>query len=117
MDGIGDVTMATAEYALRGLSERADVRAHNLANVNTPGFRAMRVDFETSLRSALDRGDVAAAGDPVRAVDPNLPGPNENTVSLEGEMVGQMKDNLLRSAMVQAFNFKANAIRTAIGRR
>ena len=117
MDGIGDVTMATAEYALRGLSQRADVRAHNLANANTPGFRAMRVDFESSLRAALDGGDVREAAAPVEAVDPNLPGPHGNTVSLEGEMVGQMKDNLLRSAMVQAFNFKATAIRTAIGRR
>lgn len=117
MDGIGDTTMATAEYALRGLSQRADVRAHNLANVNTPGFRAMRVDFETALGSALGRGDVASVDDPVLAVDPNLPGPNGNTVSPEGEMVGQMKDNLLRSAMVQAFNFKATAMRTAMGRR
>ncbi len=49
--------------------------------------------------------------------DPNLPGPNGNTVSPEGEMVGQMKDNLMRSAMVNAFNFKANLLRTAIGRR
>lgn len=117
MDGIGDVTMATAEYALRGLSQRADVRAHNLANVNTPGFRAMRVDFESSLKSAIEQRDVTAAAEPVVAVDPNLPGPNANTVSMESEMVGQMKDNLLRSAMVQAFNFKATAIRTAIGRR
>lgn len=117
MDGITDVTMATAEYALRGLSQRADVRAHNLANVNTPGFRAMRVDFESNLRAALGRRDVTSAAAPTTAADPNLPGPNGNTVSPEGEMVGQMKDNLLRSAMVQAFNFRATAIRTAIGRR
>ena len=116
MNGIGDVTMATAEYALRGLTQRADVRAHNLANVNTPNFRAMRVDFESSLRSALAQGDVAGVAAPNTVVDPNLPGPNGNTVSMEGEMVGQMKDNLLRSAMVQAFNFKATAMRTAMGR-
>lgn len=116
MDGIADVTMATAEHALRGLGQRADVRAHNLANANTPGFRAMRVDFESSLKSAIARGDLASAT-PAMTVDPNLPGPNGNTVSLEGEMVGQMKDNLLRSAMVNAFNFKANAMRIALGRR
>ena len=117
MDGISDVTMATAEYALRGLGQRADVRAHNLANINTPGFRAMRVDFETSLASALGRGDVTRAQAPISSPDPHLPGPNGNTVSPEGEMVGQMKDNLLRSAMVQSFNFKATALRTAMGRR
>jgi flagellar basal-body rod protein FlgB len=114
--GIGDVTMATAEYALRGLATRADVRAHNLANANTPGFRAMRVDFESSLAQALRQRDVASAQAPRLEADPNLPGPNANTVSLEGELVGQMKDNLLRSAMVQSFNFKASSIRTALGR-
>ena len=117
MDGITNATMATAEYALRDLSQRADVRAHNLSNVNTPGFRATRVDFESSLRAALGRGDVTSVAAPQVSADPNLPGPNGNTVSMEGEMVGQMKDNLLRSAMVQAFNFKATALRTAIGRR
>lgn len=116
MDGITDVTMATAEYALRGLTQRADVRAHNLANANTPNFRAMRVDFESSLKAALDREDMSAAGAPDVRPDMNLPGPNGNTVSPEGEMVGQMKDNLMRSAMIQAFNFKATALRTAIGR-
>lgn len=114
MSGISDTTMATAALAMRGLATRADVRAHNLANVNTPGFRAGRVDFESSLRQALASGRLDDA-EPVVTVDPNLPGPNQNTVSPEGEMVGQMQDNLLRSAMVQAFNFKQSALRTAMG--
>ncbi len=121
MSGIGDVTMDAVTHALSGLRTRSDVRAHNIANANTPGFRAMRVDFESNLAAALDRaGSRRLDADAVEATltpDPNLPGPNGNTVSLEGEMVGQMEDNLLRSAMVNAFNFKANMLRTAIGRR
>lgn len=115
--GIGDVTWGAVEYALHGLTKRADVRAHNLANVNTPGFRAQRVDFESSLRDALRTGALATTGGPETTPDPNLPGPNGNTVSMEGELVGQMKDNLLRSAMVNSFNFKAQVLRSAIGRR
>jgi hypothetical protein len=35
-------------------------------------------------------------------------------VDLEGEMVGMMQDNLMRDAMVNAFNFKTGVLRTAI---
>lgn len=110
---IHDGAMNAVQYALRGLQERADVRAHNIANVNTPGFRAERVDFETTLRAALVRGDAERAPEPLRTVDPNLPGPNQNTVSLAGEMVGMMKDNLLRDALVNAYNWKAGLLRSA----
>jgi flagellar basal-body rod protein FlgB len=116
VNGIGDVTMGAVEYALRGLATRADVRAHNLANTNTPGFRATRVDFESTLKSALYRRDLDGVQAPSMSADPNLPGPNQNTVSVESEMVGQIKDNLMRSALVNAYNFKATALRTAIGR-
>lgn len=114
---IHDSAMGAMHYALRGLQERADVRAHNVANVNTPGFRAEQVNFEDSLRAALVRGDPEPAHEPARSVAPNLPGPNANTVSMEGEMVGMMKDNLLRDAVVNAYNWKAGLLRTAITSR
>lgn len=111
---INDHTMSVAQQALRGLAERADVRAHNVANVNTPGFRAERVDFESTLQSAIARGDPGAAPDPIREVAPSLPDGSWNTVNLEDEMIGMMQDNLQRDAMVNAFNYKAGMLRTAI---
>jgi flagellar basal-body rod protein FlgB len=117
MGPVGDVTSTTIEHALRGLSVRADVRADNLANANTPGFRAGRVDFESTLRSALADGEFDETVSVPITVDPNLPGPNQNLVSVEGEMVGMLRDQLLRNAMVNAYNFKVNAYRTAIGSR
>lgn len=107
---IHDGAMNAVQYALRGLQQRADVRAHNIANVNTPGYRAERVDFESTLRAALARGDAGRAPTPLRTVDPNLPGPNQNTVSLQGEMVGMMQDNLLRDALVNAYNWKTGLL-------
>ena len=114
---INDQAMNALHHALQGLSERADVRAHNVSNINTPGFRAQRVDFESSLRAAIERGAPESAAAPVRSVDPNLPGPNGNTASLEGEMTGMMKDNLTRDAVVNAFNWKAGLYRNAITSR
>jgi len=112
---ISDRTMAAAEYALRGLTTRADVRAHNMANANTPGFRAQRVDFESALRGALTTGDPARTAAPAPQPGVDLPGANGNTVSVETEMVGMLRDNLLRDAMVNAFNHKAQMLRTALG--
>ena len=117
MTAIGDATMGAVEYALGGLARRADVRAHNIANVNTPGFSAARVDFETALAQAIQAGAPERAAAPAILRDPNLPNANGNTVSLEGELTGMMKDNLLRDAMVNAFNHKAVLLRTALGSR
>lgn len=117
MGPVGDVTSTTIEHALRGLALRADVRADNIANANTPGFVAGRVDFESTLRSALADGELDERVTVGVQVDPNLPGPNQNLVSVEGEMVGMLRDSVLRNAMVNAYNFKVNSYRTAIGSR
>jgi flagellar basal-body rod protein FlgB len=110
-----DVTTGAVEYALRGLGMRSDVRANNIANAETPGFRASRVDFEASLRQALRGGGPAAA--PTVRADAALPNGNGGTVSLETEMVEMLKDNLVRETMVNAFNHKATMLRTAIAGR
>ena len=62
MNGVEGVLQA----ALRGLSLRQRTIADNIANVETPGFLAGRVDFETSLREAT------AAGRPTSAVTTGL---------------------------------------------
>lgn len=117
MIAVGDITTAAVDYALRGLQQRADVRAHNVANHTTPGFRATRVDFETALASALARRGPGPVAAPAVRVDMSLPDANNNTVNLETELVGMMKDNLQRDAMVNAFNAKAAMLRAAISGR
>jgi flagellar basal-body rod protein FlgB len=107
-----DLTTGAVEHALRGLTLRSDVRATNMANANTPGFRASRVDFETSLRAAIDRRGGMAA--PTVTPDRSVPSGNGSSVNVETEMVGMLKDNLLRDAMVNTFNHKAQVLRTAI---
>lgn len=110
---MNDITMGAVEYALRGLATRADVRANNVANVNTPGFRGQRVDFESTLSTALQRGAGPVAAPAVLA-DMAMPNASGTTVDLETEMVGMMKDNLMRDAMINAHNFKTGVLRSAI---
>ena len=58
MDGKVDNAL---RYALNGLLTRQQVTAGNVANVDTPGFKASDVNFEANLRRALSR--TASAGD------------------------------------------------------
>lgn len=110
-----DRTTQTVEWALKAQSERQRVVAHNIANVNTPGFGAGQLDFEGSLAEALSRrsGGVAraqhsATNDPV--------GLNGNNVSLEKELEALDKSNLHYDALTSALTAKFNQLRTAIGR-
>jgi flagellar basal-body rod protein FlgB len=113
---ISDQTMAAIEYAMGALNTRAEVIANNVSNSEVPGFQASRVSFEDQLRRALDsnnigrvRGpEITGTGDPGDAIG--------NNVNIEDEVVDMMETNLLQQAMVEAFNFKAGLMRSAIGR-
>jgi len=50
---INDSTLTVASKALEGLSMRRDVISQNIANVDTPGYQAQQVNFETALQSAI----------------------------------------------------------------
>jgi flagellar basal-body rod protein FlgB len=107
--------MAAIEYAMNALTLRAEVVANNVANAEVPDFQASRVSFEDQLQRALNgRGtervqgpDVERTGGPIDAIG--------NNVNIENEIVEMMETNLLQQAMVEAFNFKAGLLRSAIG--
>ena len=48
-----DVTMRTLQFTLDGLSKRQQVASNDIANADTPNFKASNVTFEDSLRAAL----------------------------------------------------------------
>jgi flagellar basal-body rod protein FlgB len=52
----GNVGLRAISMALDGLSMRQRVTANNIANIDTPGYKAQRVGFEAQLRRAL-RGE------------------------------------------------------------
>lgn len=112
---VEDTTMRTIEWALSAESERQRVSAHNIANVNTPGFRSSRLAFESSLAGALKNGgsgvamrNTHAAGTPT-----NL---NGNDVLLEEETMILNKSNLHYTALSSALTMKFSSLRAAIGR-
>jgi flagellar basal-body rod protein FlgB len=53
---IGDRTTQSLVSALDGLSTRQRVINNNIANINTPGFKASEVSFAGQLAQAMDNG-------------------------------------------------------------
>ncbi len=109
-------SLTAIEVALDGVAERQRVTAHNIANVNTPGFRSARVEFESELARALERGNG------VRDVDSATVGANTpinvrgNDVALEQENRELITSSIQYEALVNAMNHQFTLLRTAVGR-
>jgi flagellar basal-body rod protein FlgB len=57
-----DTTQLALERAIGGAAQRHAALAANLANVNTPGYQRVDVDFHGALRNAMENsGDSRAA--------------------------------------------------------
>ena len=111
---IGDVTSTTLHAALAGLAQRQRVSADNIANVNTPGFLAGRVDFESSLRSQLRGGQAPtiSGGTVARSLEPT--NTNGNNVNLDSETVIATETGLRYQLALSALDGKYNVLRTAL---
>jgi flagellar basal-body rod protein FlgB len=111
---LADVTMAALHAALNGLALRQRVIADNIANINTPGFLAGKVSFESKLADALSTGSSDAAT-PVVTRSTEAVRQDGNNVNLDEETVDAVKTNLQYQTMVEAMNAKYHLLRTAIG--
>ncbi|MEM8923638.1 MAG: flagellar biosynthesis protein FlgB [Actinomycetota bacterium] len=100
--------------ALRGLEAQRQATEHNIANVETPGFKARRVSFEESLRRAIERRDLTGFGmSTTRSTAPTrIDGSN---VDLEDELTSLELNGLQQSLMTSAVNDYFARIRTVIG--
>ena len=112
MKGVEGVLQA----ALNGLSLRQRTIADNIANIETPGFLAGKVDFESSLRAAAAAGEPGSATVSVaRSLQPTrLDG---NNVNLDEETLDALQTNLRYELTVTALTNKFNGMRAAIGNR
>jgi flagellar basal-body rod protein FlgB len=101
--------------ALRGLDAQRQVHEHNIANVETPHFRAQRVSFEDSLRRAVQTGDTRAVGLTVtRSTDATRP--DGNNVRLDTELTAVELNALRQQLVTEALNHSYGRIRAAMGR-
>jgi flagellar basal-body rod protein FlgB len=102
--------------ALNGISFRQNVIADNIANVDTPHFRATSVDFETSLRSAIAGGDVDSPRVAFTATPTDTPvGANDNNVDLRKETMAAMQSTFQYQIVTRSVSDRLELVRTAAG--
>jgi flagellar basal-body rod protein FlgB len=109
-----DAVDAALHSALDGIAMRQRVIADNIANVDTPGFRATSVDFETSLRAAITSGDPSAVQ--ITATPTDTPvGANGNNVDLRKETLAAVQSQFQYQVMTRAVSDRAELLRVAAG--
>ncbi len=60
---------AILNKALDGLSLRSAATAQNIANVNSPGYRPVRVSFESELAAAAAKGEESVRSMPLKITE------------------------------------------------
>jgi flagellar basal-body rod protein FlgB len=93
------------------------VLASNLANIETPGFRARELDFADALRHAFDATSPAAGDPPAPRVieDPaGVARADGNTVDLDREMAKLSANGMDYLALATILNRRIALLRTAI---
>jgi flagellar basal-body rod protein FlgB len=111
-----DPVAAALGTALDGLLLRQRVVADNIANVDTPGFIASTVDFESSLRGALTDGTVTDGQlNPAVSRTTATPGANGNNVDLAAETMAAVQATFRYQLLTRAVGDRHSLITTAIG--
>ena len=105
-----DVTSQALHVALTGLAKRQRVTADNIANIQTPGFRAGKVQFESALADAVATGTSPDAVQPTvaRSLEPTQL--NGNNVNLDEETLSNVDTGLRYQLALRAMDGKFSLI-------
>ena len=113
---VSDAVSRILGSALDGISLRQRVTADNIANVDTPDFRARAVDFESSLRSAVSNGGVGSRGLDINVAATQTPvGENGNNVDLRKETMAAMQSTFQYQMVTRSVGDRFNAMKIATG--
>lgn len=116
---VSDAVSQVLASALDGVSLRQRVIADNIANVDTPGFRATSVDFETQLKAAISDGSFAGGRvDHVTATTTPTDTPvgaNGNNVDLRKETMAAVQSQYQYQILTRAVTERFDLVKTAAG--
>ena len=108
----GSVSFTAMTSALDALSMRQRVIAHNIANVQTPGFQARRVAFEDALAEAVRGGSGAATPSVGVSLEPTRE--DGNNVNLDTEVISNTDTTLRYQLATRAVEGTFTSLRTAM---
>lgn len=105
--------------ALDGLMARQEAIADNVANLTTPNYTAVNVEFESALRSALEApypGANTTTADFMTTRPTDTPRKQDgNNVSLEEQTLLGTETNMRLELALRAAEGRFNAVRAVIG--
>lgn len=98
-------------------SLKAQVHAGNIANQNTPGYKARAVAFDDAFREALASGDEAALEVEATVYEPRntMQQPDGNDVSLNREIIEAAKNQTLYNTYIAMARGKMRLLNIAAG--
>lgn len=116
-----DTTMARLSYGLDGLSQRQDIIANNVANIDTPGYLTHDIPFEQALLGAMDgtSGTATANGLPTNLPDSitrnDMRVRNDgNDVDSDQQMTEMARTSVVYQAATQLISSKFAMLSSAI---
>jgi flagellar basal-body rod protein FlgB len=114
-DLLFDPTMRGLADALTLHQRRHEVLASNLANVETPGFRARELDFSAALKDAFEARDGDAGFGPSVVEDRGAPPRADgNTVDLDLQMAKLTGNGTRYLALARLLGMRIGLLRQAI---
>jgi flagellar basal-body rod protein FlgB len=114
MSMLDDVSIKALHSAMDGLQARSRAISDDIANVNTPYYRARTVAFEGDLKQALIFGDDPMTAQPRVEYSDAAGGLTGNNVDLDAETVASVKTQLSYELALRAAGDRFTILRTAI---
>lgn len=125
-----DKTTSALQTSLNMRQLRHNITSSNIANAETPGYQAQKLDFEEALARSLDidglrgmstsHGEHFAVGGKSASVKPDIYSDPDgkvnndgNTVDLEKEMAALSENAILYKTALQLINKKMAALKYA----
>jgi flagellar basal-body rod protein FlgB len=130
---ISDPTIQALQASLKFRQLRQELIASNIANAETPGYKAKKIDFEEALARALDVDDQLkmnttdskhfnVGGGGFNNLEPEIYEDSNGIVSLDGnnvdrdqEMAEMAENKIMYDASVQLLNKKLGLMKYAVG--
>jgi flagellar basal-body rod protein FlgB len=109
-----DLSSASLRVAVAGLSARQNAIANNIANIETPGYQARKVEFEGALSNAIEHGQSPTSVAPTvqNSLEPTRL--NGSNVNLDEETLSHIDTTMRYQLTLRALDSKYSMIRDAI---
>lgn len=110
-----DPSIQALRSALNQTWMEQQVHSHNIANVETPGFKAKKLEFQKVLRESEDKGKAVLEYKPMITEDNQTEArPDGNNVQVESEELEMWKDYIQYSALTSRISGRFSTLRYVI---